>query len=484
MYAKLLVKNKGVNTLKENILGNCNGSLKKLYVVLGTMKETGYEVFEECLIDSKARKLIILGVDKKYTTKKMLESLLKYTKNVHVYAKENSELESNIFVFEYLDKAEIYLSSGSLSDSYFEDNKIIYTVIGYDLKNEHDKKAYDEYITEITKEIKSDEYKKLEKELINELAETKQIFTTKQYVHNVMSISELLGKDKEKSPSNGYSLDEDEEISIKVPKVDLSSLDDISIDVEEAEQKEQKETDLVEKKKEDIVVAKVKEKKIAKSKIKEIVEEYVEPNPGEDVESINMGGAIDIESMLFEKSHIKLDRRKVDKIIIEDRKEKKEREKVPLNKVIDLSKISNVIIELKDKPTKGKDVNALRIPNQIRDLVPAFFETAKKAKNIDKAGEIYKENDISLEIIDIVANEKRKDSSAYISAKSSQSYFTIVSDELTDVEYKEGDLARIIKLADSNYHIEIIPQEIDEYNIWKKLCNHELRGSTKRFGVM
>ena len=126
----------------------------------------------------------------------------------------------------------------------------------------------------------------------------------------------------------------------------------------------------------------------------------------------------------------------------------------------------------------------MKIPNQIRDLVPAFFETSKKAKNIEKDGANYKEAKITLEIIDIVANEKRKDNNAYISAKSAQSYFTIVSDEFVNVEYKEGDLARIIRLADDTYHIEIIPQELDEYNIWKKLCNQDLRGSTKRFGIM
>ena len=111
-------------------------------------------------------------------------------------------------------------------------------------------------------------------------------------------------------------------------------------------------------------------------------------------------------------------------------------------------------------------------------------QKTQKSKNVERDGANYKEDSITLEIIDIVANEKRKDSNAYISAKSAQSYFTIVSDEFVNVEYKEGDLARIIKLADDNYHIEIIPQEIEEYNIWKRLCNQDLRGSTKRFGIM
>lgn len=484
MYAKLLVKNEGVNTLKESFIESCSKKLKKMYVVLGGMKETGYEVLEECLIDLKARKLIILGIDKKYTTKKMLESILKYTKSVYVYVNEGVELESNIVIFEYEDKAEIYLASGSLSDSFFDDDKLIYTKLEYDLSNVDDKKAYNEYVDGINKEIKNSGYKKLEKELIKTLADAKQIFTTKQYVHNVMSISELLGnKEKEKSVIQRPVEEEDVIISSKVPKIDLGSLDDIAIDIDDAEEKEKIKIE-PEKIKDAIVVEQVKEKKVAKSKIKNMVEEYKEVENTDVDDSIDMSRAIDIESMLFSKSHIRLDRNKVDKIIIEDRKKKEEREKVPLNKVIDLNKVSNIIMELKGKVTKGKDLNALRIPNQIRDLVPAFFETSRKAKNIDKDGEMYKENKITLEIIDVVANEKRKDNNAYISAKSAQSYFTIVSDELKDVEYKEGDLARIIKLSDDTYHIEIIPQEIDEYNIWKKLCNQELRGSTKRFGVM
>lgn len=486
MDIKLLIKNEGESSLKEIFLESCNKDLKKLFVVIGGMKETGFEVLEECLIDLKARKLLVLGLDKKYTTKKMLETLIKYTKSVYVYTKENVELSANIFVFEYTDRAEVYLASGNLSDSFFDDDKAIYTKICYDLTKKEDKESYAEYIDKIQREVKTEGYEKLEKELINTLAENKQIFTTKQYVHNVMSIAELLGNKEKKEKEvdeNVERVEEDVNLKDKMPKIDLDSLDDIDIAVDVEDAIEQEIAKASVETKEEIAIAELKEEVVSEEKLQDMVEEYVENDDEEVDEDIANMGAIDIESMLFSKSHVKLDRKKVDKIIKEDRKQKEE-EKPTQNKVIDLNKVTNVVMELKSKPTKGKDVNALKIPNQIRDLVPAFFETSKKAKNVEKDGSNYKEANITLEIIDIVANEKRKDNNAYISSKSAQSYFTIVSDEFVDVEYKEGDLARIIKLADDTYHIEIIPQELDEYNIWRKLCNQDLRGSTKRFGIM
>lgn len=491
MNVKLMIQNSGVNTLKESFVKSCNGDLKKLYVIVSGMKETGYETFEECLIDLKARKHIMFGVDRKYTTKKMLENLFRYTKNVYIYANEESELEANIFVFEYADRAEAYLASGNISDSFFEDNRVIYTKVEYDLKNELDSDKYEEYIAGIVAEAKEKCYEKLSKELIERLAETKAIFTTKQYIHNVMSISELLGNKKEEEKQ------EDVEETLedpKLPKVDLSGFDDIDINVdtsemEDIEKQKQKETELVEEKKkanvkkDDIVIEKTKEKAVSKKKLKAMVSEHKEETAIED-ENIDTGATLDIESMLFEKAHVKLNRKKLDKIIKQDRKVKDTKEEVPLNKKIDLGKVSNIIIELRDKPTKGKDVNVLKISNQIKDLVPTFFEIVSKGKNVEKDGVMYKESKVTLEIIDVVANEKRKDSNALLTYGNTQSFIMFISDELQKVEYKEGDLARIIKLADDTYHIEVIPQEIEEYNLWKKLCTQELRGSTKRFGVM
>ena len=48
----------------------------------------------------------------------------------------------------------------------------------------------------------------------------------------------------------------------------------------------------------------------------------------------------------------------------------------------------------------------------------------------------------------------------------------------------EKDIARIIKLSSDVYHIEIISQDMQEYNIWEKLCNQKFKASTRKYGMM
>ena len=65
MRIELKVQKDGVNTLKEEILAHSNSKLKKIYIVASNVKESGYDILEECLIDLKARKFIVLGIEKR-----------------------------------------------------------------------------------------------------------------------------------------------------------------------------------------------------------------------------------------------------------------------------------------------------------------------------------------------------------------------------------------------------------------------------------
>ena len=70
--------------------------------------------------------------------------------------------------------------------------------------------------------------------------------------------------------------------------------------------------------------------------------------------------------------------KKVEKKIKKEAKEKEENN--PASKKIDLTKVSNIIMELAKKPTKGKDIDKIKIPNYIKDMVPNFFEVMEEAK--------------------------------------------------------------------------------------------------------
>ena len=466
MKGILKIQKNNTNVLKEEILSHSNKSLKKIYCLAGKVKESGYDTIEECLIDLKAKKFLAFGIDKKNTTKKMLDNVLKYTKNVYIWDNnENIEFNSNIFVFEYDEEAFVYLLGGEITDSALETDLSVYTKISFDLIK--DKKEYEEYIAELTKFVK-DSFVKLTKEVIEELLENKKIFTTKQYMHVLPSIAELLATKEEAEESV-------KEDAPEIPKVDLSSGlgDSFEIDLGDAFELEVQDIP--------------KEPKKAKKKT-EIVEEVETEAFGlnEDVQDIEdeeeyevSNEVIDMESLVLETGVVKLDKSKIKK-----KEAKEEEQKAPISKKINLSKVSNIIMELAKKPTKGKDISKIKVPNYIKDMIPDFFEIMEEAKLEKTENGEFKQTTINLEIIDVNTGVRLVDKDAKLSQKIGQTYIEFYSQKIGEVSYEEKDIARIIKLAKNSYHIEIIPNGIEEYNLWEKLCTNSFRGSDRHYGLM
>ena len=469
MKVILKVQKDGVNTLKEEILSHSNSKLKKIYVVASDLKESGYDIVEECLIDLKARKFIAFGIDKKNTTRKILENVLKYTKNVYVW-NNNAEIEfnSNVFVFEYDDEAFVYLLQGGLTDSMLETDLSMYTKLTFDLIK--DKKEYEEYIDVLTKEVK-DNFVKLTKEYIDELAEQKLIFTTKQYMHVVPSIAELLGKtekneSKEQVETNPLPKIELNNIESDAFEIDLGDMANLELDVEIAEEEPVVENEESNNEEIEMEAFGLTEN----DTFDEADEEYVISDE-----------AIDMEALVLESKVVRIDKDNIEK---GKKKEKKTEETKQATKKINLSKVSNIIMELGAKPIKGKDVNKIKIPNYIKDMIPNFFEMMEEAKVLKTDDGEYKEASIKLEIIDVNNSNKYVDNDARLRQKVGQTYIEFESDKLTDIMYEEMDIARVIKLARDSYHIEIIPQGIEEYSLWDKLCTNSFRGSNRQYGLM
>lgn len=478
MKVILNIQKDNVNTLKQEILSHSNNKLKKIYVIAGDIKESGYDIIEECLIDLKARKFIAFGIDKKNTTRKMLENVLKYTKNVFVWD-NNQEVEFNgsVFVFEYGEDAHIYLTQGSLTDSMLEQDLTMYTKLTYDLIK--DKNEYDGYIEALTSCIKGD-FVKLTKEYIDELAEQKLIFTTKQYLHVVPSIAELLGKKEQIE-----TVHEDDEPK-ELPKIDLGAM---KFDLEDAF-----EIDLGDMAKDGAnteVETLVDTEGTEEPQVEEYSDEDVEMSAfgldeevleqEEETEYVIADEAIDMEALVLESKVVKFDK---DKISKDKKKVENEEKDKQAAKKINLSKVSNLIMELASKPTKGKDVNKIKVPNYIKDIIPEFFDIMEDGLLRKTDDGEYKEVNIKLEIIDVNNAMKYVDGDACLRQKVGQTYIEFESDKLTDVMYEEMDIARIIKLARDSYHIEIIPRGIEEYNLWDKLCTNSFRGSDRQYGLM
>ncbi len=471
MKVELKVQKDGVNTLKEEILAHSNSKLKKIYIIASDVKESGYDILEECLIDLKARKFIALGIDKKNTTRKMLENVLKYTKNVYVWD-NNAEVESNasILVFEYEEEAFVYLPQGGLTDSMLDTDMSIYTKLTYDLIK--DKKEYEEYIDGITKTVK-DNFVKLEKAYIDELAKQKLIFTTKQYMHVVPSIAELLGKKEEQ-------VEQVEEAPKKLPKVelDVNALDSFEIDLGDMAdfEVEEQEAYVLEDKAEEVIEQEQEVETEAFGLNEDILED-------EEQEYVISDEAIDMEALVLESKVVKINKEDIEKGKEKSKKKVEQTEKQAAKK-INLDKVSNIIMELAAKPTKGKDVNKIKVPNYIKDMVPQFFEIMEDAKLLKADDGEYKEAVIKLEVIDVNNGMKYVDNEAHLRQKVGQTYVEFETDKLIDVSYEELDIARVIKLAKDYYHIEIIPQGIEEYTLWDKMCTNSFRGSSRQYGLM
>ena len=463
MKNTLKIQSESVNTLKEELLNHSNKELKKIYIIASEVKETGYDIIEESLIDLKARKFIAFGIDKKNTTKKILDSILKYTKNVYVWD-NNKEIEfnSNIFVFEYESKSYVYSFSGSITDSLLETDLLIYNVITYDLAK--DKKEYDELIDTITKAIK-DKFTKLTKEVIDELIENKLIFTTKQYLHVLPSISELLGKSEEES------VESKEKVEIPKFKLETDSKSEFEIDLGEVSFPEEL---IIEDKKEE----EEEKKEEIETEAFGLDEDVTDVDFNDDYDVSDE--AIDMENFAIDTGVVKIDKKAISK----KNNGKEEKQKGQTSKKINLDKVSNVIMELAAKKTKGKDVNIIKVPNYIKEMIPNFFEIMDDAKLEIIDGIEYKVVNIKLEIIDVNTSFRHVDNDGILRQKIGQTYIEFVSDKLEDIAYEELDIARIIKLAKDSFHIEIIPSGLEEYNLWKKLCTNNFRGSTRQYGLM
>ena len=487
MQVNIIMQKENENTLANAISTCLEENAKKAYFFIGNFKETGYKIIEEDLIDIKTKLYFAIGIDKKTTTRSMLEGLIDYTDDVYYYSNNNlNEFVSTICIFEYTDRAYVYVSSSNISESGIQTDLSIYTKITYNLKDASDKQEYKNHVKELQKMVTDNDFEKLDKNAIEKLVENKEIFSTRQYNHTVMSISELLGKkDKKEEPKKDeLSKEEIDDVykkDIEIPKIDLS---DISIDIDIPEEAETKV-------KEDIAIDYVEDK----ITLPKDIEQYEEVEEKEDVidennelydasmkdDELDLSETLDINDMLFSKADIKLD--------VKSSKPKKKKEKETIDeeenivktKKVNLNNVTNLIFEVSAK--NSKEENTVRVPNHVRTMIPEFFGL-DEAESEEINGTIYKVKNISLELVNAKTNEKYTDKEAKITYKPKQSYLTFVSDMLNNISYEENDIVRIIKMSENEYHMEIVDKNIQEYKVWSKLCKQTFRASTKKFGVM
>lgn len=509
MQTKIIMQKNGENTLAKSITASFERKPKKVYFFCGNLKETGFRVIEDGLIDSKIKSFFAIGIDKKNTTRGMLEDILKCTKDVFFFSNNGMiEFNANINIFEYQDEAVVYTSASNVSQSGLEEDASIYVEIIYDLTVAKEKEQYKNQLKDILKEFETETFQKLDKAKIEELVDQKEIFSTKQFNHNIKSISELLGNTDKNTFVNdkkGMSKQEIDDVyisDVSIPKVDLSdiSIDFDDIDFSSVEDSDIKEVKVKENKKNDNVDIDYSDFNENTNNFSEIEQDdsnndiISKDNElyDESLENVdfNENDTLDINDLLFSKADIKLDQpakeSKKEKVIEEDNDipEEFKEEEIVQGKKVNLNNVTNLILELPSKTSKGQDMNSIKIPNYIKTMIPAFFEISEKGKNIEENGVKAKVRNINVEVVDVKSGSKYTDRNAKMIYKNGQSYMTFVTDTLKNITFEEDDIARVIKLSSDVYYIEIISKDMQEYKLWSKLCNQKLKSSTRRFGMM
>lgn len=511
MQLSLIMQKSNENTLADKITACFEKKPKKAYFFFGNLKENGFKILEEELIDTTTKYYFAIGIDKKNTTRIMLDSILDYSKDVYYYSNNGLvEFTSNICIFEYTNEVYMYVGSSNMSESGIIEDLSVYSEIVFDLNNKDDKTGYKAQIKDLTKKVE-EEFTKLNKTEVDKLVEEKEIFTTRQYNHNVKSISELLNSTTTKAPKKEMSKEEIDEVYVQdkeIPKVDLS---DLSLDIDLSGVEEsvpssfENENTNIKKKEEDIevtydeeefnnmsnldevekLIGATIEKKEEKDEVKlDVNNEFYDASMLDD--EIDTNATIDINDMLFSKADVKLD---VENIKKEKRSAKKknefddDEEKVQVKKV-NLNNISNFIFELPSRPLKEQDQNVIKIPNYIRTMIPEFFGFNEKVKNVEINGAMYKVRNVKIEVIDVGTGAKYTDRDSKIMSKTGQTYITFSSDIFKNIIYSEKDIIRMIKLAGDIYHIEIIPKDMQEYKLWSKICNQTFKATTRKYGMM
>ncbi len=474
-----LIQKDGNNTIGENIVEAFNRKPKKVFAMVSELKDSGLEILEEGYIGTEAEFDVIVAINKKNTTKIMLESLLRNANKVYAYDNNNEiALDGNFFIFVYKEVAVVYTYTGDTTESTLSLNNSMYTKVIYDLSLAEDKELYKKLKKNFDNVIKEFEINELTRDMLSNLQAEKKIFTPKIYNHTVKSVAELLAESKKTSKESDVKEENvylEDSSNPMINKVDLD-LDNFNIDIEFTED-EVREPENILDKGEDMDNIEIPEEEYLSEKIvdeSELEEDEISFDDEEDDVKVE-DEAIDLESMIFGSDKLKIKN--------EDYESKEEDEKV-ISKKIDLNTATCLVMQLPRPSTRGKEVNVIKVPNYIKTTIPNFINFNKDVYKAKEDNVEYKYRKIKFSILDVEENKVYEDTNAKITHKDGQTYLAFSSEVISKVKIEENYIARILKLEEDEYRCEIVPLDSNEYPVWKKVCNLTFRGSNRKYGIM
>ena len=437
MNIKFLNQPKDVS-LESLLNTKLKGNFKKIWIIAGMTKDSGFDmVFDSIEVARKNGAVVnvMIGIDRKNTSKDMLMKLLNLGCNLFVHInRDDKKVETRAYVFENdEDESFVYESCGKFSEGGLSSNYCLIEEISYLLE---DKKAYERFKT-VLMQGALDVFKQVGEEEVKLLAEKGEI-VTRIIDRKIPRISELYGSGSVLGNENVADTDVyDENNSQKLFDINLD--DDFDIDIDIAVGGEMK-----------------------KSEFSAESEAKIEKEKKENIDRL----ADEKLAKLYEEEAPKAEEKKT--TIIKDPSD------------INFSDMKILVMELNKIIDKGTGEGEVKIPNSLYDNVKDFF--GKDFKNVtDDKGKDRLAVSIKLDILDVKDGKKNEDTAIlYDTGK----YYALKSLVLKSLQTDEGDIVRFIKKSDNDFELELIRKDVKEYDVWDGVCKYTMKNSKRRFGVM
>lgn len=422
-------------TLEQILNEKLRKGFKKVWLVAGMTKDTGMEMVLDSITvarDMGSEVNVLIGIDRKNTSKDMLMKLLNMGCNLFVHInRDESKVETRVYVFENEDgESYVYQSGGKFSEGGLSTNFCMIQEIIY---SEEDRKTFENFKSVLLQNVE-EVFNKVGADEIKLLAEKGEI-VVRIIERKIPSISEMYGNSSIDAISNDVY---DESAGTKL--FDIPDDDDFHIDIDIALDGEVKTAELS-------VETEARKSKEEKETLEKLAEEKLSKLYGnvEDKESDKKLSIIkDVDNIDF--SNVKI-------FVFE------------LNKIID----------------KGLGEGEVRVPHYLYDNMSDFFGDKFEMVTDDKGKERFA-SIAKLSILDVSTNEKSVDERTFMYDNGKS--FAIKSKVLKELKPEEGDLVRLIKVAENEFELELVRKSVKEYDIWASFCRYTMKNSKRKFGVM
>jgi HKD family nuclease len=417
------------------------GKFDSVWIVSGIVKDSGFDLIWDSLQKAAEKGIkinIVIGIDKKNTSRDLLTKLLKLNCNVRYYNNNGEDkFETRAYIFEKTGGTSlVYHFGGKLSEGGLLENNCLVTEMKYTAR---DSSKYDQFKSSLVMGFDNELFIELSEIKIQELSDSGDIFA-RITDRKIPSINDIFNKngvsaqEYDESLSSGYSGEtyDDIEFDVELPEI-LEK--DLGVKVPEKQTKDKK------------------EKKTKETAVKTVNKE-----------------AISLDNLWKEQNEA-----------ISGTKNTK---KISVIKDPDFKNMTTLIMQINKVTSKGVGSNEIKVPNSLFENITGFFGYPNEFELIEVGkGKVQNALIVKFDIVDNKETAKSLTDNAAEFYKTER-YLAISSDVLNGLMPEENDILRLIKLDKKKYKAELIRQDTPEYIIWERYCVNAIRGQSRKFGII